>query len=189
MDDWAIAATQLISLVVTGVIFFRMYLTNRRRHDQRLTNAATEIHSGSGRHVSNLSQQQIENYRLALYMAIIPYAICLVLLKLAVLLQYQRIFAQTSMQRCTRHGIRFLGVLLVVTAVGSAIPCVPVRAYWDASVKGKCLSFRVAYLPPSVLNILLDFVIFAIPLPAVKSLQLPERQKIVLLVSFGLGFL
>jgi hypothetical protein len=38
-------------------------------------------------------------------------------------------------------------------------------------------------------NLTTDLVIFLMPLPVIRSLQLPRRQKIMLFAVLGLGFL
>jgi hypothetical protein len=38
-------------------------------------------------------------------------------------------------------------------------------------------------------NLVTDFIIFSMPLPVIKSLQLPKKQKLMLTFVFCLGFL
>lgn len=40
----------------------------------------------------------------------------------------------------------------------------------------------------AAINLVTDFVIFSLPLPVIRSLQLPKRQKVLLMGVFCLGF-
>ena len=67
--------------------------------------------------------------------------------------------------------------------------CVPLAALWDMA------AHQTAYCHPgsvywshSGLNITTDFLIFLLPLPVVKKLCVPRRQKIALYCVFLLAF-
>jgi hypothetical protein len=71
----------------------------------------------------------------------------------------------------------------------NAMICMPAASFWDPTIKGKCIPFLPIWYTYAIVNIVTDFSMFILPLPALKSLQLPKKQKIILFVIFGLGLL
>jgi len=65
----------------------------------------------------------------------------------------------------------------------------PVNYFWDLSIKGKCMNKLAFWFSNSALNITTDLMIFAIPMPLLRQLQLPKKQKIGLMFVFGFGVL
>jgi hypothetical protein len=74
------------------------------------------------------------------------------------------------------------------TVGGTIFACAPVAAYWDKSLGGHCLpDFTIWFLNASI-NIVIDLCIFILPLPVIRTLILPTRQKIGLYFVFMIGF-
>ncbi len=85
-----------------------------------------------------------------------------------------------------------VGVLAVYgcwTFFGSLFMCIPASAFWNQSIKGKCMNRLAFWFSNAALNITTDIMIFAIPMPLLKQLQLPKKQKIGLMFVFGFGAL
>ena len=84
-----------------------------------------------------------------------------------------------------------IGIVLVIDAwvmISQFIACIPLQASWDPSVPGKCLGLPVQ-IGNSVLHVITDFAIFALPIPVLAKLKMHRKQKIGLLAVFALGFL
>ena len=111
------------------------------------------------------------------------------LVKISILLQYRRIFAGITMKRITTYGIIFMGAWTVMECFVLTLICVPVAAFWDFSIEGKCISSLNVWYTMAGFNLITDTLLVTIPLPVINSLQLPKRQKYTLLVVFGLGLL
>ncbi len=125
----------------------------------------------------------------AFYSSIVVYNVAVCLVKISVLLQYRRIFAGPVMQRLTLIALVFMTLWAVTLAFLLTLTCMPVAKFWDSSIEGRCLdNLTIWYIMASV-NLITDFGIFSMPLPVIKKLQLPKRQKILLMGVFGLGFL
>jgi hypothetical protein len=56
--------------------------------------------------------------------------------------------------------------------------CRPINAYWDLTVHGKCLDFKVAFLVGGVVNVTTDVVMLLLPIWVLRPLRLPRKQKI-----------
>lgn len=56
-----------------------------------------------------------------------------------------------------------------------------------SSIPSSCIDLVALYLASAPVNIITDIAIFCLPLPFLKQLRLPRRQKIVLVITFGTG--
>ena len=72
---------------------------------------------------------------------------------------------------------------------GNIFLCKPVQSYWDITITGTCMNKEKHFWSASVIGIVIDFAIWILPLPVLSLLKLPRRQKLGLLVVFGLGVL
>ncbi|KAF9873324.1 hypothetical protein CkaCkLH20_09137 [Colletotrichum karsti] len=118
-------------------------------------------------------------------------------IKLAILLQYLRTFDRGSKSRTLTI------VMIVITSMwGIAfmflawIPCLPVRAYWDweeHAIGRWGFGSQIAeelirtYESHATSNMLLDFIIFAIPLPLYFNKEANKRSRKGVLGLFLLG--
>ena len=59
--------------------------------------------------------------------------------------------------------------------------CSPIPAAWDISIQGKCINRDALYYAQAALNIVTDIVVFVSPLPLLQKLQLPLRQRLVII--------
>lgn len=68
--------------------------------------------------------------------------------------------------------------------------CYPVHLAWDAAalygVKG-CQNRFANYFTNAALNILMEIVLIIMPMPVLRSLVMPVRQKLALMGIFALG--
>ena len=79
-----------------------------------------------------------------------------------------------------------VGVVAILT---NLLMCHPVAKFWNSSLEGHCISQLGVWFSNATLNILTDAMIFLLPMPALKKLQLPTRQKYGLMGVFALGVL
>lgn len=54
---------------------------------------------------------------------------------------------------------------------------------------GSCINRPAVYLANGVLNVVTDFVILLLPVPMIRGLQMPFRQKLLLAAMFSVGSL
>ncbi|OLN96201.1 hypothetical protein CCHL11_03260 [Colletotrichum chlorophyti] len=127
-------------------------------------------------------------YMKSFYSSIIVYNIATCLVKISILLQYRRIFANDRMQKLTLLCLFILSTYTVTLSVLLPLMCYPVAAFWDSTVEGQCLDYLTIWYAMAGINLVADVVIFSLPIPVINSLQLPRRQKRMLLLVFGLGF-
>lgn len=121
-------------------------------------------------------------------------------IKLALLFQYLRCFDQNSL-RLRRLTII---VIVIVSLWGSAFtfvawfPCVPVRAFWDMTIPsngaarwGYCshhtTTYIATYVGHATSNMLLDLLVFALPMPLCLRPGVEQRTRKALIGLFLLG--
>lgn len=66
--------------------------------------------------------------------------------------------------------------------------CKPAAYLWDKRIaKGTCLNVNAAYLTVSGINLVLDVMVVALPMPIVWTLQMPRAKKVAITVIFSMG--
>lgn len=76
----------------------------------------------------------------------------------------------------------------IASEVFVVLGCVPL-VFIVPSMKGKCLDVLLTFYLTSIMNIVTDFMVFTLPIPAVRKLALRRNQKVLVISIFGLGFL
>ena len=74
------------------------------------------------------------------------------------------------------------------TVLGSVLACTPVSSFWNRNNRqGHCINLMAFWFTNASFNIVSDIAIWTLPMPVLKSLQLPRRQKYSLILVFALG--
>lgn len=95
-------------------------------------------------------------------------------------------FKVATTQKVCKIVLAIIAVYGVWTIFGSIFMCVPVKAFWMDG-EGKCMDRLAIWFSNAALNITTDIVIFAIPIPLIRSLQISRKQKIALIIVFAVG--
>lgn len=84
-----------------------------------------------------------------------------------------------------------LNVLIATWGAGiflaCALQCRPLRAYWDKSIEGHCFDGTTFFIVNQAFNVVMDFVILALPIPMIWGLQRAWQDKLALNGVFALG--
>ncbi|KAI5460670.1 hypothetical protein BGZ63DRAFT_425160 [Mariannaea sp. PMI_226] len=168
LDDAVIAAAQILTIAsaVAGGL---------------------ESKYGLGSHTWVQPKDYFIPYMKAFYSSIVIYNISMCLIKISIILQYRRIFTVPMMQVITLCCILFLAAWAITVSFLLTLICVPVAKFWDNSIPGRCLDSLTVWYVIAGFNLTTDFATFAMPLPVIRSLQLPMRHKILLAAVFSLG--
>ncbi|KAH7112364.1 hypothetical protein EDB81DRAFT_670997 [Dactylonectria macrodidyma] len=144
---------------------------------------------GLGRHEWMLSDENLLLYRRAFWVSILFYMMTLFWAKITFLLHYHRLMPASRMRYVYLGSIAFLSLWGVSQIILAFIQCIPLKALWDPSIKGKCLQNTLSlWYFNGVFNIVTDFAIIILPLPIYWKIQLPRAQKVYVMCIFGLGF-
>src|SRR3954469_3329236 len=105
------------------------------------------------------------------------YNLAQIVTKMSFLLQYRRIFKEGGRTRpLCLYLILFLAAWGTTQEVLVGFACVPASVFLP-SLRGICIDSLIVYYLTSVMNIVTDFVVFMVPLPALRALNLPPRKK------------
>ncbi|KAL8382303.1 hypothetical protein RB595_006207 [Gaeumannomyces hyphopodioides] len=167
-DDWAV-------LVATAFCFCCAVAT------------CFEVKYGMGRHIENVTPAEIVEQMRFLMVAIYAYNMGMHSVKLGFLFQYRRIFRTKAIQTICFWFILYVCVWAVVQTVLSSLTCIPVAIVYPA-MADKCLNALPIWYITAGMSMVTDLAIFCIPLHSVWKLQLPLRQKIMVMGIFCLGF-
>ena len=67
--------------------------------------------------------------------------------------------------------------------------CQPIEMNWSAVPGGRCGNQTAAFASVGIVDIVVDLVIFILPLPMVFKLQISKAHRIALSCIFGAGIL
>ncbi|KAI7782602.1 hypothetical protein LA080_013090 [Diaporthe eres] len=166
LDDWAVLVA-LVFIVAKGITVCLM------------------AQVGLGQHIWFLSEMQIEEYFKRFYFAIILYYCGLGSIKIALLLQYRRIFA-SKLRRVINIALLVIGSWSIGLVMLSIFTCHPIRGYWEKDTEATCIPTFQWYIH-SAGNILSDIVIFTLPIPVLWSMRVSIGQRLLLILVFCLG--
>jgi hypothetical protein len=98
---------------------------------------------------------------------------------------------KTRSFRYATYVVTFLTIGYCITnCVQNLLTCRPVAFNWDKSIPGgRCSTQQAPFLASAIINMSIDVIIFALPMPMLWGLHMNRKKKISLVVIFGLGFL
>ncbi|GAB7348645.1 hypothetical protein MBLNU459_g7015t1 [Dothideomycetes sp. NU459] len=167
-EDWAILLSFAFSIALTALIII-------------------EVKHGQGHHLDTISEHDITALNKALWASIPAYLTGLMFTKISILLQYWRVFIGPKIRR----AIIVMGVISIIYGLWSICSaifmCQPIAFFWDQTLHGRCINRHNVWFANSSINIITDVMIFVMPMPVLKELQLPRRQKWALMGVFALG--
>ncbi|KAJ5347277.1 hypothetical protein MYU51_004309 [Penicillium brevicompactum] len=146
-----------------------------------------EVYHGMGEHYAMIPAAIYKTQMICFWASVPIYQTSLISTKMSILLQYKRVFSTPRMRLACWILIGFLGLYGTWTIVSAWANCVPLAKFWDPTVPGFCLDKKALWFSNSGIHILTDVIILIYPMPVLKSLQLPKKQKIALMAVFALG--
>jgi len=124
----------------------------------------------------------------ALFAAIEIYVWSLYIVKVALLLQYRRVFNGVIVRRASLALILFASIWNIIQSIMTVFACIPLSIFMP-SLTNDCLDSLTIWYIAAAFNITTDFCVLILPLPAIKSLQLPLNQKLLLSAVLCMGLL
>lgn len=113
--------------------------------------------------------------------------------KLAVLLFYYRAFAIPRFRRLLIEIGIACAFIMVLTNLVYVFQCRPIHYAWDSvegKIQGHCYNVVAFFIGTGSVNVLLNVIIFLLPVPLVWRLRTTLRQRIILFAIFTLaGFI
>ncbi|XP_014560327.1 hypothetical protein COCVIDRAFT_89338 [Bipolaris victoriae FI3] len=160
---------------------------------------------GLGLHLWTLDAKHLMLYFKHIYSTNAAYCASATLIKLAILLQYLRLFAETA-PSTTSNGYRLArrliwGMIVICTLWGltffmlALFPCRPIAKNWNMNLPGRCIGwgakdptqFFPMFLGHSISNLLLDAMVLLLPVPFITALRIAGKSRAGLIGLFILG--
>jgi hypothetical protein len=109
--------------------------------------------------------------------------------KISILVSYFRIAPEKSLFRKMVWGtFALVFAAFIVFLVALWVQCIPISSYWELKADHRdCIAEGPPLIVQSTLNVVTDFMIYALPIPTLVKLSLPWSQRIGLIVLFGVG--
>ncbi|EME44619.1 hypothetical protein DOTSEDRAFT_152576, partial [Dothistroma septosporum NZE10] len=144
---------------------------------------------GMGRHTGTLAPEDFTNLEKTHWVAAWNYSFGLGFAKMSIILQCLRIFGQIPKFRKWAWALLSVQSLFTLwTGIQSIFLCYPVEYFWDKTIRGgTCLPRVELWFFNSGFNIVTDILTVILPLPVIKDLQMPKREKRALMAVLCLG--
>ena len=143
---------------------------------------------GLGKHIDQIPSSHSELLKL-LFIDILIYNTGLTVIKLSVLLFYNRVFRIVFVYRIIFWIVTFLIVSWGIAINFLAIfTCDPVPLYWDRTIPGTCLNRSKTFLGATMPNIVIDFILLILPMPMLWRLHIQISSKVALVGVFSAGY-
>ncbi|KAI9815764.1 MAG: hypothetical protein M1827_002160 [Pycnora praestabilis] len=197
---------QVLALVVVGMRFYtRLRITGSFGIDDVLVGLAliptigltvitlvTYDQSKWNRHIWDVIPSTITTIAKLELAGAILYGTASTIIKLSLSAFCLRLIANTGRRgyRWCIIGAIFAQVSLWISFMATILSqCRPLSAYWelDPTYPYTCISQGVFLLVFGIINVILDFLYFILPVPLIWTLQLPLRQRIAVSSLFLLG--
>ncbi|KAL4962062.1 uncharacterized protein BDV14DRAFT_203216 [Aspergillus stella-maris] len=141
-----------------------------------------------GRHIEAMPPEHYEPYRLIGYVFTQLSQIALALTKLAVLALYYRVFPSQRMRRSVIYVVILVGAWMVAMEIVYFLFCRPFEKIWHRNMEGTCVDAAKADKAHIATNMILDVIIFLLPMPIITRLRVPTGKKIGMGFLFTVGF-
>ncbi|KAF5698094.1 integral membrane protein [Fusarium mundagurra] len=167
-DDW-LTLVALVFVFITGGLNYGMIAHGLGKHAKRVSTA-----------------DQVIFFKLLLAFENI-YVTAVMLIKLALLAMYLRIFPS--------RNFRLMSAIIAATVIGWWIAicavcifqCHPIKKAWMPWIDGSCINLKASFIGNAIPNIATDVAILCMPVTQILKLQINMAQKLSLLVIFSLG--
>jgi hypothetical protein len=140
-----------------------------------------------GRHVIYVSEYDKMMVRKGDFVFSHFYDLALVFVKLGILAFYWRVFAHPLFRKFVLATAAFIIAWGIGITVTLFLVCRPLKAYWDRTVDGTCLTIVTFTYFTNISNLITDIWIFLMPVPMIWHLQLQTKKKLILSVIFCIG--
>lgn len=174
IDDWLVLAAML-SFIPAPVVAVHGTTAN-----------------GFGKDIWALSPQHITTITRLCYILGPLYFLQTVLVKLAIIGFYLRIFPMRETQRLLWGTFIFTIAWGIVFVIVGIFPCTPISYFWnqwDGLHKGKCMDINAILWSHASFSVALDLWMLAVPLWQLRSLQLHWKRKVGVAFMFSVGTL
>ncbi|KAF6222086.1 hypothetical protein HO133_001172 [Letharia lupina] len=146
-----------------------------------ISNVVSVAH-GAGKVSTSLPPEDLRMALQAFWAAQILYKFTITLTKTSICLLYLRIFTTKKFRQTVHIIMGYVILYSFASIIATIVQCTPLERIWDHAVPGTCINLTAFWYANASANIIGDFLILALPMPVVRSLQLPQRQRLGLVM-------
>jgi hypothetical protein len=107
--------------------------------------------------------------------------------KLSFLVLYLRLFPTPKFRIVTKVTIGVVAASSFSFIMSTIFQCIPVEAYWDGSIPGRCVDNTAVRWSWAAFNTFLDVWVCLMPLPVIHRLHMSPLKKTGVMILFALG--
>ncbi|KXH40966.1 integral membrane protein [Colletotrichum salicis] len=145
---------------------------------------------GAGHHVSELQPWHIEKLMKFGYASQVVYAVSLGSLKISICWMLQRIFLVRPFKTAAWATMGLCIAWTLMTILIGLLICRPIAMQWNPTISGGVCGDQItAFAAVGVVGVIVDLIIFILPIPMVLKLQVSSAHRIALIGIFGAGIL
>ncbi|KAF2678735.1 hypothetical protein K458DRAFT_376105 [Lentithecium fluviatile CBS 122367] len=168
MDDWIIVVALCLTAVPLGCVL-------------------EMAGNGFGEHLWNLAHGQLlYNLRL-FYVAWSTYTVSLGMTKVSLCIFYLEIFPSRHARMVSYVILTWIVINTLLLFFLTIFNCIPVQAFWDRDVDGKCLDINALAYANSASAIAQDAVLLVFPLACIRRLNMKRYRKFAVGFMFSIG--
>ncbi|KAK1976071.1 hypothetical protein LZ30DRAFT_735673 [Colletotrichum cereale] len=143
--------------------------------------------AGLGSHIWTIPVEVQQSGRRMTIAATLAYHLTFIVVKMAILTQYRRVFAVPRFCLSCDLMLGFIGIFGIAVVVSSVAISAPT---W----RGDTFQFEryneeAWWLATATVHLATDLIIFFMPIPMLSRLKLERVQKFALIATFGVGFI
>ncbi|CBF69517.1 hypothetical protein AN6415.2 [Aspergillus nidulans FGSC A4] len=112
------------------------------------------------------------------------------LIKLSMLFLYLRLFPNTLLRKAVFVSLAITSLWAIGSFLAQVLSCKPISYYWnqwDGEHEGRCASHNSLLLAHSIINIFLDVLVIALPMPVLVKLQMSIEKRVGMCLMFAVG--
>ncbi|KAK4464504.1 hypothetical protein QBC42DRAFT_43067, partial [Cladorrhinum samala] len=150
-----------------------------------------EVKHGMGRHIYDIDQyteKHLSPMLKGFWFSLVFYILSLAFTKTSILLLYLSIFTLEWARRAVYAALAIVIIHNLWATATVFTMCIPLRGVWDVWLEDMWCQPQDAWWANTGLAIITDIIIFILPIPILGPLNLPRRQKIVVMGIFAVGF-
>ncbi|KAK5652045.1 hypothetical protein OQA88_10948 [Cercophora sp. LCS_1] len=142
---------------------------------------------GLGLHIQDANLADLPMMGYLLWLSAPPFNLSHMFIKFSYLAFYLCIMPERRGRTFLYAGAAFVGAVGITFTVLSIFMCTPVQRGWDKTIEGTCVEEQPYLFSNAAFNMAADVLVFVMPIPTLWALQLPRRQRLVLLGTFTCG--
>ncbi|USP81525.1 hypothetical protein yc1106_08799 [Curvularia clavata] len=147
-------------------------------------------YDGFGKDIWTIPPEKISRIIMFTWLTEIFYFIALTFAKISFLYFCLRIFPRRALRQrayiliwvCVAYGLAF-----TLSCVFNCTPVSYIWHNWDGQHEGTCINFHIFAACHAAVNILLDILVLALPMPELLKLSMSQKNKIYVIMMFSIG--